>query len=166
MAPRKKKPVPFFVFLDENIAGLDEEIAQVFSQGHDPENFSLCIFPFPKSKKGKKDWEIVLYLKQAVFSPRYPIRALLDDSPTPVVVFLTLDLDFVEDAQRGFNKSDKKWHLHEQVMQFAGDRILFFKDEHWTVTVSILTVPYTEKDKKQGLPEVLARALNKFLSAQ
>lgn len=165
MSPREKKPTPVFVFLDENIAGLDKEVAQAFLRWYDTVNFTLYIFPFPKSKKGKKDWQVVLYLQQAVFSSHYPIRDLAEDNPAPIVLFLTLDINFIEDAQRGFNKSDKRWHLHEQFIEFNEEGFVF-KEEGRVVTVPVLAVHYTEKDKKQGLPKVLARSLSKFLSKQ
>ncbi|MDO8495515.1 MAG: hypothetical protein Q7S32_03265 [bacterium] len=166
MSPLGKEdaPIPVFVFLDENIAGLNKAVGSAFKRWGNFNDFELFVFPFPNSEKKKKDWQVVLYLRRVIFSPKnYHIRNVLSSGVDFRIILLTLDLNFIKDAQNGFNRSDREWRIHESVIKFDGKHILL-KEEDQKVVLDIVSVPFNEKDKRHGLPRVLVTALNDFLN--
>jgi len=83
-----REPIPVFVFLDENIAYMDEKIAEYFVENlpNEVQKFDLIIFPFPKKWKGQKDFQNVISLKDLIYSQKY-IKHCLNKQPRQYLFF-------------------------------------------------------------------------------
>lgn len=159
----KAKPIPVFVFLDENIAHMDERIAEYFVENlpEEVKKFDLIIFPFPKKWKGQKDFQNVISLKDLVFSQK-DIKSCLVNQPSPVFIFLTLDLNFIDDAGYGFENSDDKMAEREnEVFPESDGFILLGKSP---VKLFVLNVCHKQNSKKKFLIKEISEFLRSFLN--
>lgn len=105
MAPAKS-PIPVFVFLDENIPSVDHDIFNylIINGRH-----KIKIVPFPHLFKslGLPDLYVVRLLRKIIFSKEYDIEKFLAREIQPIFIFLTCDIDFIEDAKNGRGVSEE-----------------------------------------------------------
>ncbi len=157
--------VPVFVFLDENIAHMDEKIAQYFAENlpDEVERFDLIFFPFPTKKrnrgKGKTDYEVACFVKKLIFSNEH-IGNCLYQRPGPQFVFLTRDLNFIEDVVKEMRKDGKR--IGGIIM--PAENIILFVEGEMTVPLSVVCVYHKPNIRKKEMVAAVSKTLKSFLN--
>lgn len=165
---KEKTPTPVFVFLDENIAQMDEKIAEYFAKNlpDEVEKFDFIFFPFPtknsnKSKnktKGKTDYEVVCFVKKLIFSDER-VENRLYQSPSPQFVFLTRDQDFLKDVVKEMRKDNKQ--IGGIIM--PAENIILLIERETTVPLSIVCVYHKPNIRKKAMVAAISKTLKDFL---
>ena len=162
-----REPIPVFVFLDENIAYMDEKIAEYFVENlpNEVQKFDLIIFPFPKKWKGQKDFQNVISLKDLIYSQKH-IKHCLNKQPSPVFVFLTLDLNFIDDVDYGFENpdpGDNGAERRDEVIEDSDGFILLGKSP---VKLFVACGHHKQNAKKKILAKEISDFLSSFLNSR
>lgn len=165
----KRTPIPVFIFLDENIAHMDEKIAGYFAENLPKEvaKFDLVFFPFPtknrnKTKnrsKGKTDFEVACFVKKLIFSDDR-IESCLYQNPSPQFVFLTRDLNFIEDVFKEMRRDGKQ--VGGIIMPV--ENIILFIEGETTVPLSVVSVYHKPNVRKKAMVAAISETLSNFLN--
>ncbi|TSC74307.1 MAG: hypothetical protein G01um101444_333 [Parcubacteria group bacterium Gr01-1014_44] len=101
-----REKIPVFVFLDENIPSVEHN---VFNHVIINSRHKITIIPFPHLFKslGIPDLYVVRLLRKMIFSKEYNIEKFLTREVRPIFIFLTCDIDFIEDAKNGKGVSEE-----------------------------------------------------------
>lgn len=147
--------VPVFIFLDEGVPLYLEEIIGAWPQK--PAGYHLQVISFPTSFRnlGFFDSQVVLFIKERIFSRKHKIYPLLFRQPGPVFIFLTNDGDFIEDAKKGFQQLAKPVKAKEGVKLNPGS--IEFKRAEGTIKINLFFI------KIQGRKNQLIRQTLKIL---
>ena len=159
-----KETIPVFVFLDENIAKSDTKIAGCLVEDfpEELEKFDLFILPFPNQAKSKADHEVIIFIKNLIFSDKR-IEEYLRRGPSPIFIFLTLDLNFVEDVKLGLELlSGKKLKSAEGVE--VGENSFFLNKSGVKVELFSVSVFHRANLRKKALIKEIALHLKNFIA--
>lgn len=166
-----KAHIPVFVFLDENVFCAKFE---KLKSAKVPSKYKLKIIPFPSVMRflGIFDFQVSLFLKKVITSRQYGIRQVLYGEPHPIFVFVTSDLTFVNDAEKGFEswKGDKKRKHQNRDMRFyrdpintEKDAIIIKLDSEYVIKIAIRYIKGGSKDTEQIQTNKIIKSLESFL---
>ncbi|MBI2676416.1 MAG: hypothetical protein HYX21_00470 [Candidatus Yanofskybacteria bacterium] len=158
--------IPVFVFLDENIANMDEKILEFFQEETDEkfDFFTLFFPPFPiktkpsGKKKGNKDYQVMQLARQSLFSNKHILKCLFQDAK-PRFVFLTRDRDFLEDVMK--EKKEDNQQIGGIIMP-AENKVLFIEKE-LSIPLSIVWVKHGQNVGSRAMSTAVSQTLKNFL---
>lgn len=161
-----QRPIPVFVFLDENIAQMDEEIENFFKDKFSDESeiFTL-FFPFfplkvkQKNQKGKKDYQVVKLVKQVIFSEQHVKKCLFQELK-PILVFLTRDQNFIEDVVKEMREDGET--IGGLIMPVENEILLI--DDELSVPLSVVCVYHKPDIGKKAMLVAISETLKDFLN--
>ncbi|MBI2057623.1 MAG: hypothetical protein HYT63_01410 [Candidatus Yanofskybacteria bacterium] len=158
--------IPVFVFLDENIANMDEKILNFFLKKTD-EKLELFTLFFPifhvrkrldGEKKGRKDYQVMQLAKQVIFSDHHVLKCLFQDIK-PRLVFLTRDHDFLEDVVK--EKKEDNQQIGGVIMPIE-NKILFTEKE-LSVPLFVVWVKHKPNAGSKAILAAVSQSLINFL---
>lgn len=166
-----KGRVPVFVFLDENVSCAKFE---KLKNANVPSKYQLKIIPFPLVMDclGIFDFQVVLFLQKMVTSHFYGIRQMLHRHPRPIFFFVTQDLTFIKDAEKGFENwkgNKKRGHQNRNVRFYfdsinsAKDTIIIRRDNDYPVHIFVKYIKGGENDTQQTVISKILKLLEEFL---
>jgi len=126
------------------------------------EKFDLFILPFPNQAKSKADHEVIIFIKNLIFSDKR-IEEYLRRGPSPIFIFLTLDLNFVEDVKLGLKfLSGKKLKSAEGIE--VGENSFFLNKSGIKVELFSVSVFHRANLRKKALNKEIALHLKNFIA--
>jgi len=171
LAKISKEKVPVFVFLDENVSCANFE--KLKSARISP-RYELKVIPFPPVMDclGIFDFQVALFLKKMILSSFYGIYRVLHNNPLPIFIFLTKDLTFIEDAEKGFEswRDNRKRRNQDRNIKFYKDPVNPDRDiiavkrpEGQFINIAVKYIKGAKKETKHSLIYKMIRLLENYL---
>ena len=153
------EPKSVFIFFDENMPTVENKTLAGLMNSR---QCKISAISFPSRLKGKSDFEVTSWMKQAISVGWYQIDKSFLEAQNPVFIFCTTDLSFTEDA-RGELVAEQAQQKKDFGFVFLKESVICFKSEEKFIHIHVCRIRLERKRQKTILINTMIQEVLKVL---